>query len=406
MKKWLVVVLVIVLVGVVTFTLVNSDYLQRTQPPTQPEPGPKPRSKLTPSTSPPAPITQLQSETQDDNNLIPQKFARPFTPTLEDLLKPTKEADSIAGASDGSLRDIAHIMRLCQRLYDPKCDNRMDIARRLRIDYVNSGHDEAIRTHAVPALIHLLKDPSALGFDHDEAASALGDFRDPRAVEPLMEAFEKDRVDEEAIYALSSIGTPEAINYVCDLLANDSSANVREEAVTALSWNKSRESTDALEIAFINDSSLRVRVFCACALVTHGQDNRFTFLEQHMKSEDLGARRAVSRCISGLPMSKKTIPLIIQLLRDEDGETSGYAWEELEKNLNDGSFTYCPGGDVERRNALADEYEQWWYKNRDYIVWAGYTRWFTIDKEAKEVGIPTELYRQEHPWPEEENKDK
>lgn len=49
---------------------------------------------------------------------------------------------------------------------------------------------------------------------------------------------------------------------------------------------------------------------------------------------------------------------------------------------------------------------KWWNENRDYLYWSDKDNRFVTDEEAKKADVPTEEYRQTHPWPKEENEDK
>jgi hypothetical protein len=61
-----------------------------------------------------------------------------------------------------------------------------------------------------------------------------------------------------------------------------------------------------------------------------------------------------------IPWTQRTVPLVIRTLRYPDEEAAGFAWEELEKHLNDGSVTCTTMH--ENFNSLADEYEALWRK--------------------------------------------
>ncbi len=82
-------------------------------------------------------------------------------------------------------------------------------------------------------------------------------------------------------------------------------------------------------------------------------------LVQHLDSKNLGARRAAAECISfRMPMTRRTVPIMIQIMRDADAQTASIAWEELEKHVNDGTVTYATSH--ERWGTVANEYEALW----------------------------------------------
>ena len=240
----------------------------------------------------------------------------------------------------------------CRCVGDPDCPVRATIIRELGF----SGDKRA-----VPAIIHTLNDPE---FDGGWLAEeALGRLGDERAVEPLIQRIRSGRAGAHALYALAGIGSPKAINCLCDVLANNKSEHMREQSGIALGWVKpKRTSVATLERAYHSDAAIRVRIFSACALELGNHDEGcFQFMANQLKSQDLQARRAAAECVCfRLGMGRRTTPLIIQTLRDDDEETASYAWEELDKDLNDGTITYS----IQHENfkAIADEYEALWEK--------------------------------------------
>ena len=240
----------------------------------------------------------------------------------------------------------------CRCVGDPNCRKRATIIRELGL----SGDKRA-----VPVLLHALNDPA----EHvrQMAASALGNLGDERAVEPLIQKIRSGRAGVSALYALSAIGSPKAINCLCEVLANNKSEHMREQSGIALGWVKpKRTSVAALKRAYHSDAAIRVRIFSACALELGNHDQGcFQFLADQLDSQDLQARRAAAECVCfRLGIGHRTTPLIIQTLRDDDEETAWYAWEELDKHFSDGTITYSPRH--ENFKAIADEYEAMWEK--------------------------------------------
>lgn len=242
----------------------------------------------------------------------------------------------------------------CRCVNDPECPARSDIIRELGF----SGD-----RRAVPALIQALNDPT-FGCP---AAAALGQLKDERAVEPLIARVRAGRAGPYTLYALSAIRTPRAIDCLCDVLANDKSQHMREHSAIALGWVKPGRHREALQRAWRGDPDMRVRIFSACTLELQQHDEgTFQFIVRQLKSRDLQARRAASECICfRLEMSSRTILLIIQTLRDDDEETAGYAWEELDKHLADETIFYS--SEHKDFKGIADQYESLW--NRVKANW-------------------------------------
>jgi len=211
-------------------------------------------------------------------------------------------------------------------LYNPNCHVRSTIVKELGL----SGD-----ARAVPAVIHALDD---LG---EAAEEALWRLRDERAVEPLIARI---REGKATAYAL-----------------DHTSVSMRMEAAHCLGWRRDLgRSRAALERAYRDDPAIPVRIYSACALVKERHDeDRFGFIVNHLKSRDLDARRAAAECICfSMPMTQRTVPIIIQILRDDDEGTASSAWEQLDKHLDDGTITYAL--EHKQWKALADEYETLW----------------------------------------------
>lgn len=81
------------------------------------------------------------------------------------------------------------------------------------------------------------------------AAEALGEIKDPRAVEPLIDAMKNPhhhKVQEEAARSLGKIGDPRAIEPLMSAVKNDKYDSVRSEAIWALGEMKNPLAVDLL----------------------------------------------------------------------------------------------------------------------------------------------------------------
>ena len=112
-------------------------------------------------------------------------------------------------------------------------------------------------------------------FDKDpnirmNAAKALGEIKNPKAVEPLIVALKDENpgVREEAAKALVQIGVP-AVNVLIDAL-KDGDADVRERATWALGAIKDSIAVKPL-IALLKDKNPRVQEQAVKALIEIGK---------------------------------------------------------------------------------------------------------------------------------------
>src|SRR5438132_920381 len=103
----------------------------------------------------------------------------------------------------------------------------------------------------------------------EEAATLLGEFRDPRAVGPLVDALhDEDRAVRAAVRheewilrlhaceALGKIGAEEAVAPLCEVMLHDRDMAVRQDAAKALGNIGHPAAFDALEKA-VTDLSVR-----------------------------------------------------------------------------------------------------------------------------------------------------
>jgi|CZKF01.1.fsa_nt_gi HEAT repeat protein len=115
---------------------------------------------------------------------------------------------------------------------------------------------------AVDALVAAMKDPDA--DVRWEAANALGEIKDPRAVPPLLEALQAKDLQWHAAYALGKIKDPRAVEPLIAALQNKD-AEFREQVASALGEIKDPRA-DAALIAALKDPEPKVLHAAANAL--------------------------------------------------------------------------------------------------------------------------------------------
>ena len=122
---------------------------------------------------------------------------------------------------------------------------------------------------AMEPLIAALKDKDSKDSDvRQAAAEALGEIKDPRAVEPLIAALKDEDSDVRAAaaYALGEIKDPRAVEPLIAAL-KDGDSDVRKAAAKALGEIKDPRAVEPL-IAALKDAKWRVREAAAEALVS------------------------------------------------------------------------------------------------------------------------------------------
>lgn len=154
---------------------------------------------------------------------------------------------------------------------------------------VGCGQDDQ-----VGQLIERLKDPSA--HLRADAAKALGEMKDARAVEPLIGALKDSewRVVERAGEALEKIGAP-AIEPLISAL-KDSKWMVRVYAAGALGGIGDARAVEPL-IAALKDSKSSVRIFAAVALGNIGDARAVEPLIAALKDRNWGVRLRVAEAL-------------------------------------------------------------------------------------------------------------
>src|SRR2546426_4041622 len=162
----------------------------------------------------------------------------------------------------------------------------------------------------------------------EEAATLLGDFRDPRAVGPLVEALhDEDRaVREAAAAALRKIGPPAAPALIAAL--QDPNGNVQEVAVAILKDLPTHEAVEPL-IGCLTSKNWIVRMHAAKALGNLGDERAIRhlipLLMDPVKAVRVDATDALSR------IGRPALATLLAALRHEEWILRLHACESLGK---------------------------------------------------------------------------
>jgi len=107
------------------------------------------------------------------------------------------------------------------------------------------------------------------------AAEALGDIKDKRAVEPLIEVLRDEYfvIRKYACWALGEIGGVGAVDPLIEVLRGDSDNGVRKYAAEALGKIKDKRAVEPLTEALREDSDEFVRIVAARALGEIGDES-------------------------------------------------------------------------------------------------------------------------------------
>lgn len=192
-----------------------------------------------------------------------------------------------------------------------------------------------IRSSLLEALIAALRDP-----DPDvrqQAAHALGEFEDPRAVEPLVDVLADDRVADVrqlAAWALGEIEDAGAVRGLSDAVLNDDSGDVREQAAWALGEIEDARAVPALAGVLSNDPNADTRQLAAWALGEIEDARAVPALIEVLLNDASGDTRQQAAWALGEIEDARAVPALIEiLLNDASGDTrqqAAWALGEIE----------------------------------------------------------------------------
>lgn len=108
---------------------------------------------------------------------------------------------------------------------------------------------------AVEPLIQALKDEDSFDL-HRESIKALGAIKDKRAIEPLIELLQNDKIylREEVVKALGQLGDEKVVNPLISVLQNETSSTLRCETIRALGLTKDKRAVKPLIEALQHES--------------------------------------------------------------------------------------------------------------------------------------------------------
>jgi len=169
----------------------------------------------------------------------------------------------------------------------------------------------------VEGLIQALKNKRNVYIRRD-AASALGDTGDARAIDPLVESLGDPNKDvrNAAVEAIGKLGgDPRAVELLLDFL-KDKRSIIREEAASALGKVGHKNAVDPL-IQALKDESWLVRQNAATSLGMIPDARAVEPLIQVLKDEDKDIRQIAVSALGNIGDARATEALI-QTLKDED----------------------------------------------------------------------------------------
>lgn len=141
------------------------------------------------------------------------------------------------------------------------------------------------------------------------AARALGDTGNKRAVSPLIEAFRNGRLSLEFRGgALGKIGGDEAVQFLLNALQDKDKGN-REGAAHALGWSKDQRAVEPLIHLLVNDKERYVRARSAAALANIGDKHAVEPLIKALGDEDDYVRKTVATALGNLGDERAIEPL-------------------------------------------------------------------------------------------------
>lgn len=108
---------------------------------------------------------------------------------------------------------------------------------------------------AVEPLIQVLKDEDSFDLNR-ESIKALGAIKDKRAIEPLIELLQNDKIylREEVVKALGQLGDEKVVNPLISVLQNETRSTLRCETIRALGLTKDKRAVKPLIEALQHES--------------------------------------------------------------------------------------------------------------------------------------------------------
>ncbi|MDF0591209.1 HEAT repeat domain-containing protein [Candidatus Methanocrinis natronophilus] len=163
------------------------------------------------------------------------------------------------------------------------------------------------------------------------AAKALGETGDPRAVEPLIVALKDSNRDLRihSAYALGEIGDLRAVDPLIAAL-NDDHSSVRGYAAHALGQIGDPKAVDPL-IAALNDRQPNVRIHSAGSLVRLGKPEYFDQVMEGVTNQNSGIREAAAEALGNTRDPRSIEPLNYLVANDRNSGVRQAAAKALQK---------------------------------------------------------------------------
>ncbi len=121
---------------------------------------------------------------------------------------------------------------------------------------------------AVEPLIQILKDEDSFDLNR-ESIKALGAIKDKRAIEPLIELLQNNKIylREEVVKALGQLGDEKVVNPLISVLQNETSSTLRCETIRALGLTKDKRAVKPL-IEALQHESQKLRLDANTTIIT------------------------------------------------------------------------------------------------------------------------------------------
>jgi hypothetical protein len=163
------------------------------------------------------------------------------------------------------------------------------------------------------------------------AAKALGEIGDPRAVEPLIVAIKYSNSDirMHSAYSLGEIGDPRAVDPLIAALKDDT-GSVRAYAAHALGQIGDPKAIDPL-IAALNDGQLKVRIHSAGSLVRLGKPEYFDQVMQGITNQNSDVREAAAEALGNTGDPRSIEPLNYMVANDKNSAVRQAAAKALQR---------------------------------------------------------------------------